>query len=210
MTTHRQAITMPEWAGKPLIEEEAGWALVMDYEPVATDWEVGLVDLSHRPKALAHGPAAESFRDLAPGQVVWTGQAFVCRRKPQEVVVFDLTGPMEPSWPDDHYTDMTDAWALVALIGRRALELMQRMVIIDVERPECDSAFYAVTRSHGLGLQIVNTKADNPCYLLACDRSHGQNLADGLIRHGRHLGLKPVGLNAFHVWLNSHGGVHSP
>ena len=201
MRRYRQAIVMPEWAGRPVTKEVEGWELITDYEPPVTDWSIGVVDLSHRPKALAHGPAAEGFDNITPGQAIWTGSGFACGHKPGEVAVFDLGGDMQVHWPSQYYTDMTDAWVLVAVMGNRAVELMQRMVIIDVERPETDSPFYVATRSHGMDIQLINTKAESPCYLVACERSHGQNLADTLIRNGRHLGLKPVGLNAFDTWL---------
>jgi hypothetical protein len=41
--------------------------------------------------------------------------------------------------------------------------------------------------------------------LLATDRSHGQNLFDGLIRAGHHLGPKPIGLSLWQEWFSRSG-----
>jgi hypothetical protein len=53
-----------------------------------------------------------------------------------------------------------------------------------------------------LTVQLVNLKRTGTGFLLATDRSHGQNLYDGLIHAGRHLGLKPVGLKLWEEWIN--------
>lgn len=203
MITHRSAITMPEGAGEPEISIENGWALAKAYKPDPTSG-VGLVDLSHRPKAVVYGPATEDLCQLHPGQAKWIGGAFVCCRKPAENIIFDLTGNMMRTWPNEYYTDLTDAWGFFALIGPHTVELLKRLIPIDFEQPEVRNAIYAVVRCHGVWVQVLNPKASLPGILLACERSHCQNLVDGLFRHGRHFGLKPTGLGSFEKWLRSY------
>jgi hypothetical protein len=194
---------MAPWAVTPETIEEAGWTLVMRYEDEGDDLATSLIDLSHRPKALVVGPAAEALGPLDPGRAAWGGQVYVCCRKPGERILFDLTGPLEPIWPNDLYTDMTDAWALLAVLGQKANEVMHRMMPIDFERPDLRGPFYAISRSRGIWVQLINPKIEQPCFLLACDRSHGQNLVEALFLAGRPLDLKPAGLGRVAGWLNA-------
>ena len=201
MTTRSRVIVLPAGAGKPVEEDLSGWPVIQHFEPPEDDFEVGLTDLTHRPKAFIQGLALDKLANLIPGQALWTGQAFVGCIKPGEAVLFDLTGPIEQAWPDSYYTDMTDAWVFLGLWGSRAVDVMQRLVAVDVERPDLKEPFYLITRSHALALQILNPKGKEPGFFLACDRSHGQNLFDSLFHAGQHLGLTVVGLKGFQKWF---------
>jgi len=204
MMTRTRTIIMPEWAGKAVEEEQGGWPVIKFFEPSADGFQAGLADLSHRPKAIVQGQGLQGRGRLNPGAVYWTGKAFVCGLKPEEAVVFDLKGPVEPAWPDEYHTDMTEGWVLLALWGARSLEIMQRLVAVDIERPEARDPFYLVTRSHGLALQVLNPKGPEPGFFLACERSHGQNLFDTCIHAGEQFALKPAGEADFKKWFEKH------
>jgi hypothetical protein len=201
MITRTRTIMLPEWVGKPVEEEQAGWPVIKRFEPSEDDFQAALADLSHRDKAIVQGPGLKKIGQLNPGEVLWNGEAFVCGLKPDEAVVFDLKGPVEPNWPDEYHTDMTEGWVLLGLWGFRSLEIMQRLVTVDIERPEARDSFFLVTRCHGVALQVLNPKGPEPGFFLACDRSHGQNLFDSLFHVGQHLGLTVVGLEGFQKWF---------
>jgi hypothetical protein len=201
--THTRAIAMPEWAGKPVEEDQAGRPVITRFQPAEEGFQAGVADLSHRPKAIVQGPGVKRLGDLNPGKVLWTGQAFVGCLKPDEAVVYDINGPLDTIWPDEYYTDLTEGWVLLALWGPHSLAVMQRVVAVDVECPQTRDPFFLVTRRHGLALQILNLKGTLPGFLLACDRSHGQNLFDACLHNGEHLGLKPAGELAFRKWFES-------
>ncbi len=205
MITRTRTVILPEWAGKPVEEEEAGWPVIKYFEPSGHCFHAALADLSHRPKAIIQGPGIHRICRINPGEVFWTGKAFVCGLKPDEAVVFDLSGPVEPTWPDEYHTDMTEGWVLLGLWGARSLEIMQRMVTVDIERPESRDPFFLVSRSHGLALQILNPKGPEPGFVLACDRSHGQNLFDACLHAGEQFDLKPAGETDFRKWFEKSG-----
>ena len=205
MMTRSRFIVQPDWAGKPIESDIDGWPVIDRFETAEEKYEAGITDLTHRPKAILNGPALENFKNLIPGQVVWTGQGFLSLVKPGEAVLFDLSGPiMELSLPKEA-TDITDAWALLSIWGPKAVGILQRLFSVDLDRPTVKEPFYLVTRWHALVVQILNLKAYEPGFLLATDRSHGQNLFDGLIYAGRHLGLKPVGLRSWQQWFEKIG-----
>jgi glycine cleavage system aminomethyltransferase T len=169
----------------------------MNFEPSDLDAETGLTDISHRPKAMVHGPAEDPNMDPKPGEAIWNGQAYIAANKPGERLIFDIAGPLAPQWKSPHYTDLTHALLLLALWGKGAVEVMQRIVAVDFEQPEKSGAFFLTTRCHSIVLHVLNCKTQIPIFLLSCARSHGQNIYDTILECGRHLGLRPTGLRTF-------------
>ena len=191
-------------AGRPVTQNQAGWLVIESFEP-GSDFEAGLVDLSHRPKALVQGPSVQKLGVALPGQALWTGKAWVGRISSEAAVIFDLNGPMDQAWPHQDHNDMTDGWALLGIFGRRATDVLARLVAVDVERREINGALILTARCHGMNLQIINPKSKHPGYLLACDRSYGQSLYDACLHVGHHVGLIPVGVKKFRSWMADSG-----
>jgi hypothetical protein len=201
--TRTRAINLPAWAGKPVEAELGGWPVVESFDPPPGDCELGLTDLSHRPKAVLQGPAAEELGLTKPGQATWNGHALVGCLKPGHAVFFDLTGPVEPAWKGTDYTDLTEGWVLLGVWGSHSPELIQRLVTVDIERPDITGPLYFATGSHGIRVQLINLRAKSPGFLLACDRSQAQNLFDACTRAGRQFNLKITGVKAFNEWFKS-------
>ena len=202
MITRTRAIVLPDWAGTPAEVESGGWPVVESFEPPEGDCDVGLTDLSHRPKAIVQGSASEKLGVSNPGQASWNGQALVGCLKPEYAIVFDLTGPVEPQWQEASYTDMTEGWILLGLWGPRSLDVVQRLVTVDVERRDIKGPLVVATGSHGIRVQLVNLRGSIPGFVISCDRSHGQNLFEACIRAGRQFELKITGQTAFYAWLS--------
>ena len=203
MITRTRAIALPAWAGTPVEAELGGWPVVESFEPPAGECELGLTDLSHRPKAVLQGPAATGPGLTKPGQAIWDGHALLGCLKPGQAILFDLTGPVEPGWKDTYYTDLTEGWVLLGIWGAKSAELIQRLVTVDIERPDLAGPLYFATSSHGIRVQLINLRGQNPGFLLACDRSQAQNLFDACIRAGRQFDLKITGAKAFYEWFES-------
>jgi hypothetical protein len=204
MSTKNLAVSFEKWAGAPETAVLGDWVLTATY-PGEDSAATGLVDLSHRPKALVSGPDADGLMPLDPGRAAWDGTAYQAARKSGEQMLFDLTGPLEPAWPGPGYTDMTDAWVLLAVFGPRAAEVIQRMAAIDFDPPQVSGPFYAVTRSHGLWIQLINLRRKSPGFLVAVERAQGQNLAAGLVHAGHAVGMKVMGFKAFDAWFLGSG-----
>ena len=203
MITRARAIELPGWAGKPMERELGGWPVVESFDPPEGRCSVGLTDLSHRPKAILHGPGVAGLGLTRPGQAIWNGQSLAGCVKPDQAVVFDLTGPVQPHWVDSSYTDMTDGWVLLGLWGAQSLEVVQRLVTIDVEPRSTAGPLFFATSSHGVRVQLINLRGPGPGFILCCARSHGQNVFDACLRAGRQFDLKVTGLKAFDGWINA-------
>jgi len=199
--TRASAIALPAWAGRPVHRELAGWPVVERFDPPEGPCAVGLTDLSHRPKALAHGRAVAALGVSKPGQAVWNGQSLVGCLKTNLATVFDLAGPVEPDWASDGYTDMTDGWSLLGLWGPKSPDVVQRLVTIDVEPRSIEGPAFFATSSHGLRIQLANLRRPGPGFVLACARSHGQNVFEACLRAGKQFDLKITGTHAFYEGL---------
>ena len=202
MITRTRAIQLPAWAGQPVEQELGGWPVIESFEPPTGDCAVGLTDLSHRPKAIVHGPAVQALGVINPGQAIWNGQTLVGCMKPQEAVIFDLTGPVDTDWTGTAYTDMTDGWVLLGLWGPKSLEVMLRLVTVDLEPRGTQGPVFFATGSHGIRVQVINLRGAAPGFVICCVRSHGQNLFDACLRSGRQFDLKITGQKAFYKWLD--------
>ena len=205
MITRTRAIVLPAWAGKPVETELGGWPVVDSFEPPPGDCGLCLTDLSHRPKAIGQGPAVAEPGENKPGQAAWNGRALVGYLKPDQAIFFDLTGPVDPGWTATHYTDMTEGWVLLGIWGSKSSELIQRLVTVDIERPDISGPLYFATGARGIRVQLVNLRGKHPGFLLACDRSHAQNLFDACLSAGRQFDLKITGVKAFNEWFESLG-----
>jgi hypothetical protein len=204
--TRTRAITLPDSAGEAVEIDMGGWPVVESFSPPAGDCLVCLTDLSHRPKAIVQGPAATGLGLSRPGQASWNGQVLVGRAKADKAIVLDLSGPVEPQWPDSHYTDVTDGWVLLAIWGPRALDVVQRLVSVDVERPDIDGPVFFATGAHGIRVQLFNLRGRRPGFVIACDLSQGQNLFDACVRAGHQFDMKLAGVKPFNEWLGNHVG----
>jgi glycine cleavage system aminomethyltransferase T len=138
-----------------------------------------------------------------PGQAVWNGQSLVGCLKPDQATIFDLSGPMQADWAVDSYTDMTEGWVLLGLWGPKSLDVVQRLVTVDVEPRAIEGPAFFATSSHGLRIQLANLRRSSPGFVLACARSHGQNVFEACLRAGKQFELKITGTLAFYEWLGS-------
>ena len=109
--------------------------------------------------------------------------------------VIDLGRDLELAWK------ITDGWVLLGLWGPKSLDVVQRLVAADVERPDIAGPVYLAASSHGIRVQLINLRGRSPGFIVACDRSHAQNLFQACLRAGRQFDLKITGLRAFDDWL---------
>ncbi|MEY3016896.1 MAG: Aminomethyltransferase folate-binding domain [Pseudomonadota bacterium] len=201
MITRARAVQLPSWAGKPVEAELGGWPVVTHFEAATGACGVGLTDLSHRPKAIAQAQGIDTHFALTPGRAKWDGQSLIACPKPAHAIIFDLNGAIEPQWPDSTYTDMTEGWVLLGIWGPEALGVMQRLITVDLEPRTFNEPLYVATGSHGIRVQVINLRTQSPGFIIACARSHGQNLFEACLRAGTQLNLKITGTDDFYGWL---------
>ncbi len=92
---------------------------------------------------------------------------------------------------------------MLGLWGPESLALLQRLVAVDVERPDLDEPLFLGTSSHGIFIYVINLKKKFPGFLLACARSDAQSFFDGIVHVGKPLGLMLDGMEGFTNFMKS-------
>ncbi len=197
MMTKKRAVKIPDWAGKLIEEEMDGCPVIKGFESPIKDAGFFLADLGHRPMAMVHGDDVVSLGTCGPGKVVETKTGLAGILSPGEAVVFDFTGPVVPEWPEGNYTDISDGYVMFGLWGSKALDLLQRLIPVDVERPDINEPVFLGAGSHGVFTYVINLKKKIPGFILACARSDVQSYFDNIVHAGKPLGLKIEGIDAF-------------
>ncbi len=84
-----------------------------------------------------------------------------------------------------------------------SLEVIQRLVTVDVERPTITGPLFSATSAHGIRVQLINLRGRSPGFVISCERSQGQNLFDSCIQAGRQFNMKITGVKAFYEWFGN-------
>ena len=203
MITRTQATKFPSSQGKPVIRDIDGWPVVVDIERVGPESDLGLTDLSHRPKAILHLAAQSALSELKPGQAKWDSKAIVGCIKSGSGFAFDLSSELPLTWPNANYTDVTEGYILYALWGAKALSVLQRLVAVDIEPHGVEQPVCVITSNDGVAVHVVNMKARQPGFLVACTRSQAQNFFDNCMRAGEQFNLQVKGLDSFSDWFSA-------
>ena len=115
-------------------------------------------------------PAPNSFAEKKGARIVWTGrdQAF-------------LIGVAPPEMEGAALTDQTDGWAVLALSGAGAVDVLARLVPVDLRLAACPVGSALRTGLNHMNAVILRT--GRPCL-----RDHGLPVdgPDGLARAGNH------------------------
>lgn len=199
-----------ELPGRPLRRERRnGFRVVLEYENEGTG--PFLVDLSHRPKwdLQAADPRCPNPWGLdVPEQ---PGECRVCAgvlagRRDRGQAAFWHLGKEAPEAPQDPgFTDVTDGWMLLAVVGPEAFVIMEKVSSLDLGSPDKKPPFWLQGPVLHVPCQVVvlGRDRDGAALLLACSRGYGRAMAQALLDAGRPLGLGPGGEEVFTRRLES-------
>jgi glycine cleavage system aminomethyltransferase T len=180
-----------------------GWEVVLEYE----DEGIGpsLVDLSHIGKWDVQG---EDLPSLQPAglaipkdseQCLLTGDFLLNLIKWNWATIWHFSVDM-PEFADQFaFTNVTEAYALLALMGREAFSIMEKLTSLDLLSPERKPPFLIMGPVVHVKSQVVVLSRDknSSSVLLACPRGYGQSMADIMLNAGKEYGLKSGGEDLF-------------
>lgn len=180
-----------------------GWEIVAQYEDEGdAPW---LIDLSHAQKFEYGNPPGSSdrFLDLSPpekpGQCRTKGGFISSRLNDRRSLVLNLSKALIPPVKDRSVTDVTDAFALLAMIGHPVFDMMERVTSLEVFAPGKRPPFILqgpVLRVQSL---LMNLTAEDytPVVLFAVPRGYGQSFSMALLEAGKPWHLSPAGETVF-------------
>jgi len=200
--TRSSPIRLPGRPGQT--EFRQGWEVVLAYE----EEKPGpfLVDLSHRPKwdvqdadLDRNRPGGLDFPETS-NQCFLKDGLLVSRLNRTQAAVWSL-GP-EPLTPLETpaATDVTDASALLALVGPGTFDLMEKITRLDLQ-PRINKPPFLIQGpllDIPAKMAVLKNGREGPIILLAVSRGYGQSLAENLLKAGREIGFIPGGELVFH------------
>ena len=184
-------------------QERNGWEVVLEYENEASG--PFLIDLSHIGKWDVQGESLSSIRPAGLAipkdseQCTVTDRYLINLIKWNWATIWHFSQDM-PDFADDFaFTNVTEAYALLALLGEEVFSIMEKTSALDLLSPERKPPFLTMGPVLHVRSQVVvlTRGADKSTVLVACPRGYGQSMAEALLDAGKEWGLRPGGEDIF-------------
>ena len=180
-----------------------GWEVVLAYEDEATG--PFLIDLSHIGKWDVQGESLSSIRPAGlvipedAEHCVFTEKFLVNLIKWNWATIWHFSRDMPDFAGHFAFTNVTEAYALFAILGNEVFPIMEKVSALDLLSPERKPPFLTMGPVLHVRSQVVvlAREADNSAVLVACPRGYGQSMAEALLDAGKEWGLRPGGENIF-------------
>jgi hypothetical protein len=203
--TRRSPVTFDDRPRKRAIR--GNWEVVLEYERQGNG--PFLIDLSHISKWDVQdsdlsriGPWGAEIPPIS-GQCVLEKGMVITRMNRTQAAVWHLLEDRGNDPEGRAYTDITDAFAILAVLGNEVFSLMEKITNLDLCLPEEKPPFLVQGPVLRVPCQVVvmEPRQDLFAVLMACARGYGLSMAESLLAAGRQWGLRPAGETAFLNWL---------
>lgn len=180
-----------------------GWEVVLEYEDEGTG--PFLIDLSHIGKWDVQGEDLPSLRPAGLAipkdseQCLLTGDFLLNLIKWNWATIWHFSVDM-PEFADEFaFTNVTEAYALLAMMGREAFSIMEKLTSLDLLSPERKPPFLIMGPVVHIRSQVVvlSRNEEKSSVLVVCPRGYGQSMAEIMLNAGREYGLNPGGEELF-------------
>lgn len=179
--------------------ERNGWEVVLEYKNEGTG--PFLIDLSHIGKWDVQGEDLPSLRPAGLAipadseQCLLTGEFLLNLIKWNWATIWHFSEEM-PDFANEYaFTNVTEAYALLVLLGREAFAVMEKLTSLDLLAPAWKPPYLTIGPVARIRSQVVvlSKEADRSAVLVACPRGYGQSMADIMLDAGKEYGLRPGG-----------------
>jgi hypothetical protein len=190
-----------------------GWGVVLAYRGEGNG--PALVDLSHCAKWDVQDKNLSELRPSglkipgSPGTCLVTGGVIVSRLNSTQASIWQFSKRIL-AWPDlSCLTEMTDAHALMALIGRETTGIIEKVSALDLTPLDKEPPFLLLGQVLQIPMQLVVMDGEKrpSGILLACSRGYAQCVVRALLDAGSEFGLKPAGEKHFVDWMRNLSAV---
>ena len=156
-----------------------GWEVVLEYEKEGTG--PFLVDLSHIGKWDVQGEDLPSLRPAGLAipedsrQCLLTGDFLLNLIKWNWATIWHFSEEM-PDFADEYpFTNVTEAYALLVLMGRETFSIMEKLTSLDLLSPERKPPFLIMGPVAHIRSQVVvlSKEEERSSVLVACPRGYG-------------------------------------
>jgi hypothetical protein len=183
------------------------WEVVLEYEREGNG--PFLIDLSHISKWDIQDADLSRIKPLGvktpptPGYSVLKKGMLISRMNRTQVAVWHLLKQRSCDAVGVAYTDITDAFAILAVLGKEVDSLMEKVSDLDLRPPEKNPPFLLQGPVSRVPCQVVvmEKRGGLSGVLIGCARGYGRSMAESLLAAGERWGLRPAGETAFLDWL---------
>jgi hypothetical protein len=167
-------------------EQRGGWDIVLKYEDEGNG--PYLVDMSHITKWDIQDERIARLQPMgiiipeAPGACIYDKGILISRSNQTQAVACHLVGNDSVLPDDPAYTDITEGYALLALIGKDVFSIMEKITALDLQPPRTASIFLV----QGPILHVpsrVSVLADD-ALLIAFSRGYGHSVVEAILDAG--------------------------
>jgi hypothetical protein len=164
-----------------------------------------LVDLSHIAKwdiqdeRLARIQPAGITIPEAPGACIYEKGILISRMNQTQAVAYHLVAHDSVLPDDPSYTDITEAFALLALIGKEVFSMMEKITALDLQSPQAVTPFFI----QGPLLHVpcrIEVLADDALFI-AFSRGYAPSMVHAILEAGSEWNLSPAGELAFKNYI---------
>ncbi|KPL26789.1 MAG: hypothetical protein AMS23_00050 [Bacteroides sp. SM1_62] len=198
------------------IQVRNDWEVVLEYE----NEQKGpfLVDLSHIGKWDVEGEDLPLLRPAGLAipkdseQCLLTGDFLLNLIKWNWATIWHFSEDMPDFAEEFAFTNVTEAYALIALLGREAFSIMEKLTSLDLLSPKRKPPFLIMGPVVHIRSQVVvlSRERDRSAVLVACPRGYGQSIAEIMLESGKEYRLRPGGENIFSSLREMWGGTTNP
>lgn len=203
-TTRQSPVVFGQQARQRKIRN--GWNIVQVYENEGTG--PFIVDLSHFTKWNLQG---ENLPQRRPAGISVPAHSGHCRLekgmlinvvKWNWAIIWCFSENETTFYQEPAFTNVTEAYALLLIIGKEAFSIMEKVTALDLAAPTKKKPFLSVGPVLHIRSQVVVMENGSPGVFVACPRGYGRAMADGLLEAGNEYGLSPAGEKRLFEWWN--------
>ena len=180
-----------------------GWEVVLEYEGEGTG--LSLVDLSHIGKWDVQGEGLASLKPAGLAipedsrQCLLTEDFLVNPIKWNWATIWHFSVDMPDFAGEYAFTNVTEAYALLAIAGRDVFSVMEKLSSLDLLSTKQNPSFLIMGPVFRIRSQVVllSGEKNDSAVLVACPRGYGQSMAEAILDAGKEYGLRPGGEDLF-------------
>jgi hypothetical protein len=182
-----------------------GWKIPLTYVGERMLSSLFVTDLSHVPKWSLQGSNLDNEEPAGlkmprkPGSVTMDRGLLLVRLIPSEARIM-VFGNETPVFEEAHYTDITDGYASIAVVGPRCFDVLSKLSAVDMEGPTSPRAALAPIEDVTCLVIRLEGKDGTTGLIITVARGYGHFLQDAFLDAGKEYGIQPAGRQRFDTW----------
>jgi dihydrofolate reductase len=171
--------------------ERNGWEVVLEYKNEGAGPFLVVLSHSLRPAGLAIPDDSE--------QCLLTGDFLLNLIKWNWATIWHFSEDMPDFAGEYPFTNVTEAYALLAIMGRETFSIMEKITPLDLLSPGRKPPFLVLGPVLRIRSQVVvlSRGEESSAVLVACPRGYGQSMAEMILDAGMEYGLIAGGEDLF-------------